>query len=66
MPVTLWNEESRSRRFGLRLCCLDVRDNDWSDILFVRKDLAESVPGRPQKMYKIPLSCAIFSPICVA
>ena len=49
MPVTLQDEESRSRRFCLRLCCLDVRDNDWSDILFVRKDLAESVPGRPKK-----------------
>jgi hypothetical protein len=27
---------------------LGVRDNDCSGILFVRKDLAESVPGRPK------------------
>ena len=49
MPVTLWDEESRSRGFGLRFCCLDVRDNDCSGILFVRKDLAESVHGRPKE-----------------
>ena len=29
-------------------CYLSVRDNDCSGILFVRKDLAESVPGRPK------------------
>ena len=50
MPVTGWDGLAKPQScFCLRLCYHDVRDNDWSDILFVRKDLAESVPGRPKE-----------------
>ena len=60
MLVTLQDEENRSRRFCLRLCCLDVRDNDWSDILFVRKDLAESVPSAQREEKYFSIACITF------
>ena len=58
--VTGWDEEILSRRFCLRFCCLDVRDNDWSDILFVGKDLAESVPSAQREEKYFSIACITF------
>ena len=39
---------------------LDVRDNDWSDILFIRKDLAESVPSAQREEKYFSIACITF------
>ena len=44
-----WYNKTTAVVFGSGFVTLVVRDNDCSGILFVRKDLAESVPGRPKE-----------------
>ena len=51
--------------FGSGFCYLGVRDNDCSGILFVRKDLAESVPGRPKEEKILIRLSYVFYSACI-